>query len=286
MRLFDCFIFNDELDVLEIRLRELGDVVDRFVLVEASETQSGRRKPFYFEENRSRFAPYLEKIVHVSIDFPDCLPPARGKRARERIWEREHYQRDQIARGLAEAAPSDLVLISDVDEIVRADALAAVRDSGRAGDRLTVFELTTHRFHLDLFYPDETCLLCSRLLEKRHLSTPQLVRMAQARISKRRRYPDPLGQALLRLRNRVSSGIGLPVEIVPQAGWHFSSMGDLAAFRRKLGAVTEGPMVTAAGVEAAYRRFRQGLAPYPRERLPACVASGDFDHLLAAAPSG
>lgn len=31
--IYDCFPFFDELDVLEIRLKELADVVDRFVIV-------------------------------------------------------------------------------------------------------------------------------------------------------------------------------------------------------------------------------------------------------------
>ncbi len=41
--IYDCFTFFNELDLLEIRLNVLRDVVDRFVLVEAGETHTGKR---------------------------------------------------------------------------------------------------------------------------------------------------------------------------------------------------------------------------------------------------
>jgi beta-1,4-mannosyl-glycoprotein beta-1,4-N-acetylglucosaminyltransferase len=46
--IIDCFPFFKELDLLEIRLNELDPVIDYFVLVEASKTQSKLDKPFYF----------------------------------------------------------------------------------------------------------------------------------------------------------------------------------------------------------------------------------------------
>ncbi|MFB6187294.1 MAG: glycosyl transferase GT17 family protein, partial [Halobacteriaceae archaeon] len=38
---YDCFIFYNELDLLEIRLNELDDVIDEFVLVEGEKTFQG-----------------------------------------------------------------------------------------------------------------------------------------------------------------------------------------------------------------------------------------------------
>ena len=52
MKIFDCFPFYNELDLLELRLNELYDHVDRFVLVEANTTFTSKTKPFYFEENK------------------------------------------------------------------------------------------------------------------------------------------------------------------------------------------------------------------------------------------
>ena len=56
----DCFPFFNELDLLEIRLNILKDVVDKFVLVEASKTQTKLDKPFYFEDHKDRFADFLD----------------------------------------------------------------------------------------------------------------------------------------------------------------------------------------------------------------------------------
>ena len=44
-RVFDCFQFYNEFDVLEIRLAELDPLVDHFVIVEATHTHTGKPKP-------------------------------------------------------------------------------------------------------------------------------------------------------------------------------------------------------------------------------------------------
>ena len=47
---YDCFQFFNELDILKIRLNVMNDVVDKFVISEATETFSGLKKPLYYEE--------------------------------------------------------------------------------------------------------------------------------------------------------------------------------------------------------------------------------------------
>ena len=107
--IYDCFSFFNELDILEIRLNVLKDVVDKFVLVEAGETHTGKSKPFYFDENRSRFAAFLDRIEHVKITrFPEGCKTA---------WWRENIQRNAIAEGLRGARDDDTIIISDIDEI-------------------------------------------------------------------------------------------------------------------------------------------------------------------------
>jgi len=60
MRIFDSFIFFNELELLEMRLNILGDVVDKFVLTESPFTVSGNEKPLYYEENKDKFAKFSE----------------------------------------------------------------------------------------------------------------------------------------------------------------------------------------------------------------------------------
>jgi beta-1,4-mannosyl-glycoprotein beta-1,4-N-acetylglucosaminyltransferase len=119
-QIYDCFPFFNELDLLEIRLNELNDVVDKFVIVEANLTHSGQIKPLYFDENKMRFTKFADKIIHIVVDdFPDTTDP----------WVRERFQRDAILRGLVNCKDSDVIIISDADEIPRKEAIFAYNPS-------------------------------------------------------------------------------------------------------------------------------------------------------------
>ena len=283
MKLYDCFVFHNEFDLLEIRLREMADLVDHFVLVEANQTQRGGPKPFFFAENRERFAPWADKIIDLQVEFPDELPPALGvyKKRRKKDWERENYQRNCIGRALETCAADDLVLVSDVDEIVRRDVLARVLEDKLYKGRLLVFEQSLHKHHLDRIVPDKTWLLGSRMIERRYLTTPQQLRRTKARMTKKSYIPGFVTQPFLRIRNNNLSGISRPVKLVPQAGWHFSSMGGLDAFRTKLNSVVHGQTVDTSDIERLYQQELQGTALIPLDDLPCCVRDRRFDHMLA-----
>ena len=66
--IYDCFMFFNELDVLEIRLNELYHAVDKFILVEATKTHAGKDKTLFFNENKQKFSKFLDKIQHIIID--------------------------------------------------------------------------------------------------------------------------------------------------------------------------------------------------------------------------
>src|SRR3989344_1716902 len=83
-KIYDCFTFFNELDLLDLKLHELADHVDKFVIVESTVTFQGNPKPLYFQENKQRFAPFLDKIIHVVVSDT----PTEGS-----AWDREHYQR-------------------------------------------------------------------------------------------------------------------------------------------------------------------------------------------------
>lgn len=107
MKVYDCFIFNDELSLLLLRLSFLHDAVDYFVIVESKRTLSGQPKPLVFIENKHLFANFLGKIIHVEAPV-NSLP----------TWEYEYFQRNYIKEGLKNCCDDDLVHISDADEIL------------------------------------------------------------------------------------------------------------------------------------------------------------------------
>jgi hypothetical protein len=118
MKVYDCFPFFNELDVLEIRLKELWDVVDIFVLAESNLSHSGKPKEYIFENNKDRFTQYLSKIRHIKIDD---MPETNDS------WVREKFQRICIDRGLYDMAPEDIVIVSDCDEITRAEIVELIK---------------------------------------------------------------------------------------------------------------------------------------------------------------
>ena len=101
-----CTKFLNELDLLELRLKELEGVVDLHVLCEANATNNGLSKPLHFEENRKRFDGW--PIKHVVVrDMPfGWINP----------WDREHHQEAAMWAAVKEENP-DVVIVTDLDEI-------------------------------------------------------------------------------------------------------------------------------------------------------------------------
>lgn len=115
--IYDCFLFNDEVELLELRLMETYDFVDWFVLVEAPINWQLREKPLFYEESKERFAPWADKIRHiVADDLPRGPFPVT-----------ESAQRAQFERGLDDADILDTVIVSDADEIMSRKALVQLR---------------------------------------------------------------------------------------------------------------------------------------------------------------
>ena len=67
-KVYDCFCFFNELELLELRLNILDDYVDFFVISEANVTHTGKPKPYYFDENKHMFSKFLHKIIHLKIE--------------------------------------------------------------------------------------------------------------------------------------------------------------------------------------------------------------------------
>lgn len=122
-KIYDSFIFYNELDLLEIRLNVLNDKVDYFILGEASQCFNGQMKPFYFEENKKRYEKFNDKIIHFKInnigDDPEIYskalisPNTNG----DPRWVAEFYQKEMMIHALDGLLDDDIIFVSDVDEI-------------------------------------------------------------------------------------------------------------------------------------------------------------------------
>ena len=65
-KVFDCFLFFNEFELFKVRLEELYNVVDYFVLVESEETFRGEPKPFYFKKNK-KICPLI--LIKLSMSW-------------------------------------------------------------------------------------------------------------------------------------------------------------------------------------------------------------------------
>ena len=119
MRVFDCFTFYNEFDILELRLQELWDTVDFFVIAEGNLTHQSNPKPFYLKDNWERFEKYSSKIRHIMLDDMPGDP---------NTWVNENFQRRELRRGLTDLQPDDLVIVSDCDEIPRPEAIELIKE--------------------------------------------------------------------------------------------------------------------------------------------------------------
>ena len=124
MKIFDCCIFFDEKMLLNLRMNILNQYVDKFVVVEANFTHSGKYKKFNF--NINDYYNFKDKIIYIQVkDLPNNLFEIRENLTKNQIDEIkiknaliiENFHRDKILEGLIKANNDDLILISDVDEI-------------------------------------------------------------------------------------------------------------------------------------------------------------------------
>lgn len=118
MKIVDCFIFYNEIDMLSYRLDVLNEHIDYFILVESTCTFAGKEKKLYYQENKHLFDKYNEKIIHVILeDFPYIFPNIDYSKNQQ--WENEHYQRTAIKSGIdkLQLNEHDILILSDVDEI-------------------------------------------------------------------------------------------------------------------------------------------------------------------------
>lgn len=209
MTVWSASTFNNELDVLEIRLRTLDPVVDRFVLAEATVTQRNQPKPLNFLEHRERFAPWADKITYIAVnDMP-------GGEGYEADWIRERFQRNALERGLADVRGNDRVLISDLDEIPFPDAMVD------AAVQLDIYPVPT-KFLMDMFV---------YRLNWRWLDRGCLIGSTAALFRGNMLYGNAVHDVLLAtpLIN-ATSGV---------AGWHLAYQGDVEHIRNKMTCIAD-----------------------------------------------
>jgi beta-1,4-mannosyl-glycoprotein beta-1,4-N-acetylglucosaminyltransferase len=119
---YDCFTFNGEFELLEIRLNILAKHVDQFIIVEAPTTFSGKQKTLYYKQQEDRYAKWKDKIKYFVIDENYTEEEIRQAEespntAGAEHWKHEFLQKESIKKALTHLQDDDIVFIGDCDEI-------------------------------------------------------------------------------------------------------------------------------------------------------------------------
>ena len=135
-KVIDCLPFNSELDMLEFRLTELDDVVDIFILVEATQTFSGLPKDLNFHLNKKRFAKWLHKIHYHVVDN---MPTGSSN---EDTWSRDFFQKNSVKIPLSQLSlnPNDIIILSDLDEIPDSKVIKYFKENSIPGDAVSLLQ--------------------------------------------------------------------------------------------------------------------------------------------------
>jgi hypothetical protein len=174
-KVYDFFMINSELDVLETRLFELNETVDKFIILEATHTHRGVRKPLFFARNIERFSLFHDKIIHIVADFSDLYRYESETQTDQDFWDIESTGRTYLWDNFLEAikgkitvSDEDLLIHGDLDEIPSGEIVSHIKYCKLKGDALPArFQLTfyMHNFHwiLPHYLPFPT------IFNKRHI---------------------------------------------------------------------------------------------------------------------
>jgi beta-1,4-mannosyl-glycoprotein beta-1,4-N-acetylglucosaminyltransferase len=144
-KIIDCFIFYNEIELLNYRLNILNNIVDYFIIIEAKQTFMGKSKPLYFDPKK--YEKFMSKIIYISIDLPHLNVDIK----KNEQWINEQYQRNYIDMALKfiPLHDNDYIILSDIDEIPDPNVLKTIQNS------LNSFNIKS--FEQDFYYYNLNC---------------------------------------------------------------------------------------------------------------------------------
>jgi beta-1,4-mannosyl-glycoprotein beta-1,4-N-acetylglucosaminyltransferase len=238
-RIYDTFLFDGELDLLEHRLRQNYASTDFFILVEAGETYRGKPKLFHYLSHQEKFLWAASKLRTLQI--------ARLGDDSSSPKQRALVQRNALLFALRDSRPDDVVLLLDSDEIPSVSLLQRLRAQGlKEPHRL---EMTRHYQKLDLLAPASTCCVDTSL---------------PFAFAKNHPIPEAWGELKPLWSGR--SGVAVPVEsllqsspfwlrfgpeekpMIADAGRHLTAVDPSAHLSSKLGRVFHAEWATGRGM--------------------------------------
>jgi beta-1,4-mannosyl-glycoprotein beta-1,4-N-acetylglucosaminyltransferase len=223
---YDCFVFYNEIDLLEIRLNELNEVVDYFVLVEGEKTFQGKDKILFYDENKDNqnLVKFKDRIIHLKVPSSEFISEKEGCRLFSLANESMSF--NYIRHGLHNAKDDDIIIVGPLDEIPKASTIKKLMDGGSFNSP-KFFWISVHYYFFDTlfkhaiqYYPNGRDWIGSLITPKRSLHQ-DIYQQFDSR--------NPLYQTLTSEGKPPPNG-----DIIEDGGWHFSFIGDSEFIVNKL----------------------------------------------------
>lgn len=173
MKIYDSFLFFNELDLLEIRLTLLDPYVDYFVISECDHTFSGKKKDFNFEQNIDKFSKFMDKIIYIKNYNSDEINDLKNtyidnkKIVYDKIiqnynlikntpetdgglphWCRDYLHREYVGLGLSECDDDDIIIFSDLDEIPNPEIIKNLKTPLNNGEKYCL-SMDAHQYYIN-----------------------------------------------------------------------------------------------------------------------------------------
>ena len=241
MKIYDCFQFFNEENVLDLRFNILDEFVDFFVIAESTTDHQGRDKKLNFDIEK--FKKFKKKIIHVIVE--DTLDSIKKAHIGQNSLV-ERHQRNSIIRGLKNCSDNDLVIISDVDEIPDLNKL----DLFNKKNRYAVFAQKKFDYKLNLLNVTEGEWLGSKICLKKDLKSPQWLRDL-----KFKKYPF---WRIDKFRN---------FQIIENGGWHFAYLQNIDNISKKIKSFAHGEFnkTNFTNLESIKEKISKGKDIFDRE---------------------
>ena len=218
-------MYFDEEIVLDLRLNTLNEYVDYFVIVESSFNHKGEKRELKF--NLKKFEKFSKKIIYlVYNEVPHKIEPINSadhedEKSRKYIFNaylRENAQRNYIFKGLHDADPNDIILVSDVDEIPNLEKI----NFNKISEKLIFFNQSMFYYKFNLKLPN-LIWTGTKACKKKNLLSPQWLRNI-----KDKKYP------FYRIDTLFSKTKYTNIKFIIEGGWHFTNIKTAKEIRKKL----------------------------------------------------
>ena len=167
MNFYDCFTYNNEELVLDIRLNYLNKFVKKFIIIESRFTHQGRKKNKFF--NIKNFKKFEKKIKYVIADYNDDYD-IKNHIGGESVIEK--HQRNKLIDGIEHASQNDLIILSDSDEIPDLKKINEIKKN----KKFIAFSQKMFMYKLNLQNLNESNWIGSKICLKKNLTSPQKLR--------------------------------------------------------------------------------------------------------------